>query len=151
LSPDAKDVFRSALGADGEYTTTTAPEDFVYQDDTDTDLNYIRYNSECYALQADPGGGFGLGIMIGLLLFGGGLAMLVLLSAGLGSLVSDRFKLPMAVLSGVATVVTGFTVAHWPSLKVLFGTTIGAFVLTWILLRVIESRGTESFRNRMQV
>lgn len=86
LSSDAKDVFQSALAADGEYTTTTDPDDFVYQDDTGTDLNYITYESECYAFHADPVSGFGVGLMIPYLIAGGTVATLLFLGFALGSL-----------------------------------------------------------------
>lgn len=151
LSPDAKDVFRAALEADGEYTTTTRPEDFVYQDDTGSDLNYIQYESECYALHADSGGGLGIGLMIGFLLIGGGVVTLVLFSAGLASVLSDRFKVPVSILSGVGAIIAGFTRAPWPTPEVLVGTAIATVVVTWVVLRAIESRGTESFRERMDV
>lgn len=54
LSPEAQDVFRSALQAsraDGEYTTRRHPDEFELRRDTET-TNEIQYESECYELTA---------------------------------------------------------------------------------------------------
>ncbi|WP_336325183.1 hypothetical protein [Halovenus sp. HT40] len=54
LSPEAQDVFRSALQAsraDDEYMTRKHPDEFELQRDTET-TNEIQYESECYELTA---------------------------------------------------------------------------------------------------
>lgn len=54
LSPEAQDVFRSALQASraGDvYTARRHPDEFELRKDTDT-TNEIQYESECYALTA---------------------------------------------------------------------------------------------------
>ena len=63
LSPEAQEIFHSTLQTDGEYTTTTHPDDLRLQSDT-TSLNFIQYESTCYALSALSRGGLGTGFMI---------------------------------------------------------------------------------------
>lgn len=76
LSPEAQEVFRSALQADGEYTTRTHPDEFELQLDTDN-RNYVQYESECYQLTAQTRGGLGTGFaVIGLLVVGGGITVI---------------------------------------------------------------------------
>jgi hypothetical protein len=76
LSPEAQAVFRSALEADGEYTTRTHPDEFELQTDT-PNPNHIQYESDCYRLTAQTGGGVGTGFaVIGLLAVGGGITVI---------------------------------------------------------------------------
>ncbi|WP_152420071.1 hypothetical protein [Halorubrum distributum] len=49
MSPDAQEVFLSALQSDEEYTTTIHPEEYELSSDT-TQENYIVYESDCYSL-----------------------------------------------------------------------------------------------------
>jgi uncharacterized membrane protein len=85
LSPEAREVFRSALDADGEYTTNTAPSEFQYRTDGTDGENPIRYDAACYELTAEQRGGFGTAFAISLLsLAGGGLTAV----SGFASVVS---------------------------------------------------------------
>ncbi|WP_336325688.1 hypothetical protein [Halovenus sp. HT40] len=80
LSPAAQEVFRSTLQANGEYTTQTHPDDLVLERDTGA-TNYIRYESECYALRGSYRGDFGTGFVIWLVYLIGGVVTLVFFGA----------------------------------------------------------------------
>ncbi|QCC49703.1 hypothetical protein [Halapricum salinum] len=148
LSPATQDVFRSALEADGEYTTTTRPPEFEYQGDVGTVLNRISYESECYLLHADSGGSLGLGLFVAFLLFVGGPLTLLALSVGLGGLRWGLFTLPMSMVTGVVVGVLAVAVGRWPG-EVLAWAAITA-ALTWLVLKVVDSRRSETFRERME-
>jgi len=170
LSPATQDVFRSALEADGEYTTTTRPPEFEYQGDVGTRctrarrrtcrlefeyqgdvgtvLNRISYESECYLLHADSGGSLGLGLFVAFLLFVGGPLTLLALSVGLGGLRWGLFTLPMSMVTGVVVGVLAVAVGRWPG-EVLAWAAITA-ALTWLVLKVVDSRRSETFRERME-
>jgi hypothetical protein len=149
LSADGKDVFRAALQADGVYTTTTRPAEFIYQGDTGTALNYIQYEGECYALHADSRGGLGAGLFMSIVVPTGVFLTVVLLALGLGSLLAGWFKIPTSILAGIALPIVWPGLVSWPSLAVLVAFSPATILLTWVSLRTIETRSSRTFQERM--
>ena len=91
LSPEAQEVFRSALQTRGEYTTRTHPDEFELEDFNRR--NRIQYESECYELTAESRSSFGTAfVALGLLVVGGGITVIFAL-ASLASYVRDLGQL----------------------------------------------------------
>jgi hypothetical protein len=83
LSPEAQDVFLSALESDDRYTTTVRPDDYQFSSDT-TQWNYVVYESECYGLVASNRGGLGAGLLFW-----------TLIVIGMSLLMGDVFHVPV--------------------------------------------------------
>ncbi|MXR50759.1 hypothetical protein GRX03_03950 [Halovenus sp. WSH3] len=82
LSPEGREVFRSALQADGAYTTRSHPAEFELQSDVSR-TNEIQYESQCYELTARERDRFGvLSVLVSAA--GGGLAVLLALGSLFG-------------------------------------------------------------------
>jgi len=146
LSPEAQDVFHSTLQADGEYTTRTHPDEFRLEQDAGA-RNYIRYNSECYQLTADPRGNFSTGFLVAFYLGFGSLATFALFVASVASWSLASFKVPTAILAGLGSA-AGLVVSGVTQFVQLAGAVVLTAVLTWVVLRVFERFSHESFRER---
>ena len=147
LSPPAQDIFLSALRTEGEYSSPERPSEFDYSSDT-PELNFVRYDSECYVLQAWGAGPLaGLGIYV-LLVFGGSLALL-LLCVGTGSLVWPRFKLPLSVLAGLTGTVLLVNAVSLGGRQFL-AVFVALPLLAWLALWALERRLDWQFRERME-
>jgi hypothetical protein len=77
LSPEAQNVFLSTIQTRREYTTMTLPDEFNPMADT-VKKNYIRYESDCYELIAEPIGSLGTGLTQFFYLIAGFIGMSVL-------------------------------------------------------------------------
>lgn len=149
LSPTAQEIFRSALRADGIYTTNERPDDFRYRHESTLGENYIRYNADCYELNADPRGtGFeGDLTRLGNILSGTFLAVVVLFVAKRVSWERRSFKLPTAILVGLGSM-GGLAVGGL--LNQLAGAAVLIGLLTWVGLTGIERMMDGTFRERME-
>lgn len=147
LSPAAQDVFLSTVEADGEYTTTTRPDEFEYQGDVGTIVNRISYDSECYLLRADSGGSLGLGLFVTFLLFVGGPVTLLGLTVGLAGLRWRLFTLPLSLVAGAVAGIAAAAVGRWAG-EVLAWAAVTAAV-TWLVVKVYDTRRSETFRELM--
>lgn len=129
LSPDARDVFLSALQSDGTYATTVTPDE--YDVSYDPAPNYVRYESDCYSLLgfAPHAGGAGLYIYA-LLLFGIPLTAVLAILAAYSYRV-DSFRIPATTVSGISITVVLARVVN-PLAAVSIG--LLSLVLVWIKL-----------------
>lgn len=148
LSSEAQEVFRSALQADQTYTTTTHPDVFQLRLDANPPT-YITYNSECYALSAEQRGNFATGFAVIFYLSSSILATFLLVIAIVTSLALGSFKIPMAILVGLASA-GGLIVRGVTGVEEVAGATALAGILTWIGLRLFERYSHESFQERME-
>lgn len=149
LSPEAQEVFRSALQADGEYTTKTDPGEFQYRTDASNGENYIKYDSDCYKLTAEQRGGFGTGFLIMYLLGFGIVSAVALTVVSAVSWAFNPFKLPTALLAGLGSV-AGLVINGVTEFELLTGAPILITILSWIGLIMIERSMDESFHERMK-
>jgi hypothetical protein len=156
LSPGAQDVFRSTVQRDGTYTTRTHPPEF--QDDSPGDVGgpgytFVRYDSTWYKLTSDAGGGPLAGIGYAVVLPLGILLATISLVVGWAALVVPSFKWATAVLVGLSTVVvSSLTAPGWtilPGLESPVFTVVLVTLVVWVLLRLLETQMTASFRERM--
>jgi hypothetical protein len=130
LSPDAQEVFLSALQSNEAYTTTKDPDQFYISSDNGVE-NYIIYESDCYSL-VGYGAGLGAGwYLLVLLLFGVPftfvLAVLAVYSYRIGS-----FRIPATVVSAVSV---GAVLRPVANSVFAIAVTIGLLIvgLVWII------------------
>jgi LPXTG-motif cell wall-anchored protein len=110
LSPEAQEVFLQTLDNGGTYTAQKRPSDLRYEGDTRA-VNYVRYESTCYALVGDTVSGIPFYIPRYL---GAGLLVAVLFLCGWWSLTTPSFRVPVAVLAGSSTGVgAALVLAGW--------------------------------------
>lgn len=133
LSPDAQDVFLSALESDRSYATTVTPDE--YHVSYDPAPNYIRYESECYSLlgSAPHSAGTVIGIYALLLFAIPIIAVLAILAAY--SYRVDSFRIPATAVSGVIIGVGGHTIV---GLRLLIPAALLIVAAVWILLDGFE-------------
>lgn len=129
LSPDAQDVFLSALESDRSYATTVTPDE--YDVSYDPAPNYIRYESDCYSLlgSAPHSAGTVIGIYALLLFAIPLIAVLAILAAY--SYRVDSFRIPATAVSGIVIGVGGHAVVD---LRLLIPACLLIAAAVWILL-----------------
>ena len=104
LSPNAQEVFLSALQSDEGYTTTVHPEEYEISTDT-TEENYIMYESDCYSLLGFQRGTWGHGfLVIGLFVIGIPLTIGCAALAGF-SYRNRSFRTPVAAVSAITAAI----------------------------------------------
>lgn len=148
LSPEAQEVFRSALESDDEYSTRLSPDEFRLMTDTGRNENYIKYNSEYYVLTGSSRGGLGSMFAFLGIVFIGGSATIGLFSASVISYRRNSFILPATVLSGFSSTV-GLIVIGVRPVEILTVTIVLIPILTWVGLRAYERHSHKSFAERM--
>lgn len=144
LSPEAQEIFRSTLQTDGDYTTTTHPDDLRLERDTRT-VNYIQYESACYALSVQSRGSFGTGFII--LYYLSAAAVGALFASA--SLIFEGSNEPISLLVGLG-LAGGLTVSGVINLGQLAEVTILLGLLTWVGLRVIERSSHEGSSEQIE-
>jgi hypothetical protein len=152
LSPEAQTVFLQTLRNGGTYTAQKRPADLRYEGDTEA-VNYVRYESTCYALVGDTASGIPFYVPRYL---GTGLLSVVLFLCGWWSLTTPRFRAPVAVLAGSST---GFgaalVLAEWlptamHTALLFVAVSLTGYVAAGGALRLLEQRRSERFRDRME-
>ena len=131
LSPDAREVFLSALRSVEEYTTTENPDQFYISSDNGVE-NYVIYESDCHSL-VGYGAGLGAGwYLYTLLLFGVPFTLVLAVLAAYSYRVGS-FRTPAAVVSAVCVGAVLWVVANS---VFAIAVTIGLLVsgLVWIVL-----------------
>ena len=112
LSPDAQDVFLSALHSSGQYTTTQSP--YPYQISSDSTVeNYVVYESDCYSLVGYSRAGIGSGLATLALLVVGVPLTAVLAFLAVYSYWFDSFRIPATTVSGISVAVGLLTIVNF--------------------------------------
>jgi len=134
MSPDAQEVFLSALESDEEYTTTRHPGEYELSTDT-TQENYIVYESDCYSLVGFQRGTWGHAfVRMGLFVVGIPATIGVAFLAAY-SYRTKSFRTPVAAVSGYIVAVGLYTVI---GLRMLILTSLFLAAVVWIVLEDIE-------------
>lgn len=151
LSPEAKDVFLAAKRTEGEYSTSRSPSDLKYVSDhtSSESVNFVQHESECYVLVAETGGSWGAGLAAAILFAVGVGGALLLVVPAVVSLAVGSFKLPTAYLVGLVAFVAAWRTPGPGSLRT-WALAFAVVVLTWVLLRIVETRSSTSFNERMK-
>lgn len=134
MSPDAQEVFLSALQSDEEYTTTIHPEEYELSSDT-TQENYIVYESDCYSLVGFQKGTWGHAVIrMGLFVVGIPATIGVAFLAAY-SYRNKSFRTPVAAVSGYIVAVGLYTVV---GLRMLILISLFLAAVVWIVLEDVE-------------
>lgn len=134
LSPEAQEVFLSALQSDEVYTTTVHPDEYDLSTDT-TQENYIVYESDCYSLVGYSRGGLGYGILFNLL-FVIGIPVTIGLATLAGFSYRNRsFRTPVTAVSGITAAVGLYTIV---GLRTLIPISFLLAAVVWIVLGDFE-------------
>lgn len=149
LPPKAQEIFLQALRTDGSYSTRERPDGIVYETDTPA-VNYIEYESTCYEFVASAPFTLGLWVVFYMLLY---VVVGVVLAAGWWSFRRARFRFPVAfavgLTSGFVAVATLPGYSFLGGVALFFGSIGGAAAVTTGVLRRLERRRGERFRESM--